>query len=136
MKNMIENQRGITFLGWCVILAVIAVFVLITLRLFPLYNEKFIVLQAMNSVANRPDAESLSDKEVLTYFKRSVQVGGSYRFDDKTTPKLAKVVKPKTKGEHRKLRVQYEDRNKFFQDIVFVLVFDHSVDLSGSTGGG
>ena len=136
MNKMTKNQRGVTFLGWCVILAVIAVFVLITLRLFPLYNEKFIVIQAMNSVANRPDSASLSNSDVLKYFKRSVQIGGSTRFDDRSTPKLAKVEKPQAKGEARRLRVQFEARNKFYQDIVFVLVFDHAVELRGGSSGG
>ncbi|HSR63086.1 MAG TPA: DUF4845 domain-containing protein [Gammaproteobacteria bacterium] len=131
MKKMTNNQKGVTFLGWCVILAVIGFFVLVTLRLFPLYNEKFQVVQAMNSVATRSGMSDAPTAEVLRNFKRTVQVGGNRRFDDVSTPKLAKVEKPKTKGAPRTLRVAFEARNIFFDDIYFVMDFDHSVELTG-----
>jgi len=135
MNKMLNEQRGVTFLGWCTILAIIAFFVMITLRLFPLYNEKMIALSAMKSVASRPEVTQMSNSDVLKSFLRSVQVGGSQRFDDATLKKYAKIEKPKTKGGPRLLTVTYEVRNKFFQDIEFVLNFNESVELGGSTSG-
>ncbi|OGT65689.1 MAG: hypothetical protein A3I13_05325 [Gammaproteobacteria bacterium RIFCSPLOWO2_02_FULL_47_50] len=135
MNKMLNEQRGVTFLGWCIILAIIAFFVLITLRLFPLYNEKMIALSAMKSVASRPDVAEMSDTEVMKSFLRSIQIGGSQRFDDKTVKQYAKVEKPKTKGGPRSLTVTYEVRNKFYQDIEFVLNFNESVELRGSPSG-
>jgi hypothetical protein len=135
MNKMLNEQRGVTFLGWCIILAIIAFFVMITLRLFPLYNEKMIVTSAMNSVGNRPDAASMTEREVLRSFLTSVQVGGSQRFDDRTVKQYAKVEKPKTKGGARLLTVTFEVRNKFYQDIDFVLNFDQSVELKGNPSG-
>lgn len=131
MKKQMKNQAGVTFLGWCIILAIIAFFVLVTLRLFPLYNEKFQVVQAMNSVATRSGMSDAPPSEVLKNFKRTVQVGGNRRFNDATTPKLAKVEKPKTKGAPRTLHVAFEARNIFFDNIYFVMDFDHSVELTG-----
>lgn len=135
MNNMMIEQRGVTFIGWCFILAILAFFVTITLRLFPLYNEKMQVIAAMNSVAKRPGAESMQNSELLKNFMRTAQVGGSSRFDDKSIKELAQIEKPDDKGGRKKLHVTFEARNKFFQDIEFVLNFDHSVELgAGSTG--
>ena len=131
MKKMINQQRGVTFLGWCIILAIIGFFVLITLRLFPLYNEKLIVTSAMESVASRPGIEKASDADVIKQFLRTVQVGGSYRFDDKSVKELADIEKPKTKGGAKTLTVEFESRNVFFQDIDFVLNFSKTVELTG-----
>lgn len=136
MKKMIKSQRGVTFLGWCIILAIIAFFVMITLRLFPLYNEKVGVLTAMRSVAQRPGITSDSDADVLKQFLRTVQVGGSQRFDDKSIKELAFIDKPQEKGGARTLTVQFEARNKFFQDIDFVLNFDETVELTGQKSAG
>src|SRR5690554_5721088 len=121
MNKLTNQQRGMAFLGWCIVLAIIGFFVLLTLRLFPLFNEKFIVQSAMKSVAARPGIEKASDKEVFKQFLRTVQVGGSRRFDDTSIKQLGEIEKPKTKGGPRLLTIKFEARNKFFQDIEFVL---------------
>lgn len=132
MKNMIKKQRGIGAAGWLTILGLIAFFVLLGLRLFPLYNEKMITVSAMNSVANRPDAAKLSKKDVVKYFLRNVQVGGSQRFDDAYAKDHVKIVKPKKRGEPRMLVVDFEARSEFFQDVQFVLEFNRSLPLRGN----
>ena len=135
MNKMLNEQRGVTFLGWCTILAIIAFFVTITLRLFPLYNEKMIVVSAMNSVASRPDAAQQSNYEITNAFLRTVQVGGSQHFNDATVKKFVKIEKPKTKDGARLLTVTYEIRNKFYDDIDFVMNFNRSVELKGNPSG-
>jgi hypothetical protein len=135
MNKMLNEQRGVTFLGWCIILAIIGYFVLFTLRLFPLYNEKMIVSSAMESIASRPGVEKMSDADVFKNFLRTVQVGGSVRFDDRSIKELAKIEKPKG-GEPRKLTIIFEVRNKFFQEIELVLNFNKSVELTGKPSGG
>lgn len=133
MNKMLSDQRGVTFLGWCIILAIIAFFVMITLRLFPLYNEKMIVVSAMNSVASRPETKDMSNTDILKAFLRTVQVGGSPHFDDQTVKKYVKVEKSESGG--KMMTVTYEVRNKFYDDIEFVLNFNRSVELGGSPSG-
>lgn len=135
MNKMLNQQRGVTFLGWLIILAIIAFFVMITLRLFPLYNEKMIVVSAMNSVASRPEVTQMSNTDVVKTFLRTVQVGGSQHFNDRTVKQFVKVEKPEAKGGGRLLTVTYEVRNKFYDDIEFVMNFNRSVELGGSSSG-
>jgi hypothetical protein len=94
-----------------------------------------ITLSAMKSVASRPEVAQMSNTDVIKGFLRSVQVGGSTRFDDRTVKQYAKIEKPKTKGGPRILTVTYEIRNKFFQEIDFAMNFNESVALGGSSDG-
>lgn len=135
MKNMMKKQKGVTFIGWCIILAIIAFFVLITLRLFPLYNEKMIVVSAMKSVSSRPGISEETDREIRKQFLRTVQIGGSNRFDDQSVMKLVTIEKPRESGGNKRLTVGFEARNKFFDDIDFVLVFNESYELRGGGTG-
>lgn len=131
MKNLIERQRGVTFIGWCIILAIIGFFVLITLRLFPLYNEKFQVIAAMKSVGSRNDAAEMSTTDVYKAFTRTAQVGGTNRFNSANIKQYASIEKPEEAGDNRKLRITYEERNIFFDDIYFLITFDKTVELGG-----
>ena len=131
MKNMIRNQKGVTFIGWLIILAIIGFFVLIVLRLWPLYNEKFTVEQAMKSVVSRSGINEASEREVMKQFLRTVQVGGSRRFHSNNIKDYAEIEKPKTKGGNKSLHIQFEATNVFFDDIEFLLRFDKSYELKG-----
>jgi len=130
---MRNKQHGIGFLGWTSILGVLAFFVLIVLRIFPLYNEKFTVISSMSSVANQPNAAKMSTKDVRKYFLRNMENANTTRFTDASVKKLARVVTDK-KTKKRYLHVVYEGRNVFFKDIKLLIEFDHKVELGGSGG--
>ncbi len=132
MKNMRIKQHGIGFIGWSTILAVFGFFILMGLRAWPLYQEKFAVMAAMNSVANRPDAAKISTKDARKYFLRNIEINmNTVRFTDWTVKDLVKVTKDK-KTKKRYLRVTYEGRNEFIKELKFLIEFDHQVELGGS----
>jgi len=132
MKKMRNKQYGIGFVGWASILGVLAFFVLLTLRVMPLYSEKFQIIKAMESVANRPNAKGMSKTEVRKFFQKNIDVTStSTRFTLKTIKGLVNVVTDK-KSKKRYLHVAYEGRNVFVKDLEFLLVFDHKVELGGS----
>lgn len=134
MKQMRNKQYGIGFLGWCSILAILAFFLLIGLRIFPLYNEKLTVISSMKSVANKPNAAEMSTKEVRKFFLRNMQISSNtVRFTDSSVKKLVKVITDK-KTKKKYIHVAYEGRNKFIKDIEFLIVFDHQIELGGSGG--
>lgn len=133
MNNLSNKQRGIGFLGWTTILGVFACFVLLGLRIFPLYNEKFTVISSMNSVANQPNAAKMSIKDIRKYFLRNMEIANTTRFTDRSVKKLAMVVTDK-KTKKRYLHVVYEGRNVLVKDIKLLIEFDHMVELGGSGG--
>ena len=137
MNKIIHTQRGMTFLGFVIVMAVIAGFVLMGLRLFPLYNEKFKVLSVMKSVANQPNAASMSQAEMQKVFYNNADVQGVRMFEkDQTVRDHVKLEKEK--DGPAVIHVFFEKRNKLFDDIDLVLNFDKSIPISGggAAGGG
>ena len=127
------KQRGIGFMGWGCILGAFAFFVLIGLRIFPLYNEKLVVIGAMESVANRPDAAKLSKSEVRKYYRVNFELSSNTgRFSKATELKKLVNVVTDRKTKKKYIHVAYEGRNEFIKDIKFLLEFDHKVELGGS----
>lgn len=133
MQNLRNKQHGIGFLGWTSILGVLALFVLIGLRIFPLYSEKMTVLTVMENVANLPNAKTLSTKDIRLSFRKNMDVAAnSERWsNDKIVKNLVKVVTDK-KTKKRYIHVVYESRNAFIKDIKFLIEFDHKLELGGS----
>ncbi len=129
---MRNKQNGIGFVGWCSILGILAFFVLLTLRVMPLYSEKFQIITAMESVANKPKAKEMSKTDLRKLFQKNIDATtNSTRFNTLTIKNLVKVVKDK-KTKKRYLHVTYEGRNVFVKDLEFLLPFDHKVELGGS----
>jgi len=135
MKNMRNKQRGIGALGWVSILGVLAFFVLFGLRIFPLYTEKFTVISAMESVANRTDAAKLSKTEVRKYYRINFELSSNTgRFSKAAELKKLVNIVTDRKTKKRYIHVAYEGKNVFVKDLKFLLEFDHKVELGGSGG--
>ena len=135
MKNLILKQKGITFIGLCFILAFLALVVTFVLRAFPLYNEKFQVTAAINSVVSRPDATSLSEADVRKYFLRNIAVSNVTRFKDANVKEYVEVIKPEKKGGVKMMHVKYEARNVLYGDIYLLMAFEKKVPLRGPSTG-
>jgi hypothetical protein len=136
MKRSYNRQSGLTFIGLVFILAVIAVVVLFVLRLFPLYNEKFQIESAMQTVVSQPDAAKKSLADTRTSFMRALAVTNISRFTSANVKDHVFILKPKSSGEPPMLQVKYQATNKLFADVQLLLVFDKQLPLTNSTGAG
>lgn len=115
-----KRQRGITLSGLimgCIVLGTAAVMVM---KLWPLYNEKMKVDQAMEHLGANPDAARMSKMEVLQALMRQFDVSDVDRFD---TPGLAKVLTVgKKKGSGDKVvMIEYEIRTPLFSNLDVVM---------------
>ena len=135
MNKIIHTQRGMTFLGFVFLMGVIAAFVLMGLRLFPLYNEKYKVLSVMKSVANQPNAASMSQADMQKLFYNNADVQDVRMFEkDQTVRDHVKLEKEK--DGQGVIHVFFEKRNKLFADIDLVLNFDQSMPMGGGGAAG
>jgi hypothetical protein len=136
MKTTRGRQAGLTLIGLIFILSFIAIVVLFVLRAFPLYNEKFQVIAAMNSAATSASAD-MTDKEIEQSFLKSLQATTNIqRFSDRNLKEYAEVIKPEDKGEPKQLRVHYQASNVLAKDLNLMLIFDHKVSIRGNASGG
>lgn len=126
----INRQKGLTFLGFLMVVALICFFALVGLKLFPLYNESFAVDQSLKSVANQPDAEKMSIRDIHKYFIRNANINGLDRFQERNIDEYLTANKI---GERpREMYMYYEARSKLFGNLDIVLVYDKTFELGSN----
>ena len=132
MKQSIKNQSGLTFMGLCFVLVIIAVFVLFGLRVFPLYNEKLQIEAAINAVVNQPDSADQSASALGRRFMRAMAVNNINLFTDRNVKNHLKLVKSKKKSEPNMLHFTYRNTNVLVADLKLLLTYDKQFPLLNS----
>lgn len=136
MKQALNKQSGLTFIGLVFVLGVIAMVVLFVLRLFPLYNEKMQVEGVMQTVISQPDAASQSVSDLRRSFLRAITITNVTRFNDRNIKDHLDLVKPQQSGQPPSLHVHFQSTNKLFGDIQLLMTFDKQVPITGTAGAG
>jgi len=127
--NMQRNNRGLTLIGFLVVLCVAGFFAYLAMRLLPMYVEYFGVVKAMEAVKNEPSAAQKSLEEI----RRDLSAKFDTQYvDDNSVPPQAISVKREAGGAT--LRIAYEKRVNFMYNIDLVGVFDKSVILRNAGG--
>jgi hypothetical protein len=121
--TLLKRQRGMTLIGFFMVLAVGCFFAFIGLKLFPPYQEYFSIKQAMASVQSQPGVSKKAPNEI----RRMLE---SRFFASYVEIIKAKDVKIIRKNGYR-ITATYEDRMVFLGNLDLVLRFDNTVDLTG-----
>lgn len=122
-NNMvIQKQRGITFLGFLIVLAMIVFTGYIGMKLFPMYQEYFNVVSALKAVAQEPGIADRSPAKVREALERHFYI--SYI----DSVKRENVTIQKRKGYT--IQVQYEVRETLLGNLDVVASFDKTIDLN------
>ena len=121
--NHFKRQRGMTLIGFFMVLAVGCFFAFIALKLFPVYKEYFSVKQAMSSVQSQPGVSKKSPREIRSMLDSRFFAS----YVDIVTGKDAKVVR---KNGYR-IDILYEHRVHLISNIELIATFDITVDLTG-----
>ncbi|SFN05542.1 DUF4845 domain-containing protein [Dokdonella immobilis] len=122
-----NRSRGITFIGFLVVLVVVGFFVYLGMRLVPMYIEYMGVVKSMEQVRSEPGAGNMSPEQV----RRSLQ----FKFDAQYVesgaipPEAIQVIR---QGNAQTLRIRYERRVPFIHNLEILGTFDKSVNLSGA----
>jgi Tfp pilus assembly major pilin PilA len=127
--NMRRNNRGITLIGFAILLCVAGFFAYLAMKLVPMYIEYFGVVKAMESIKTEPGAAQKSLEEIRRDL--SFKFDSQY-VDDASVPPQAISVKREAGGAT--LRIAYEKRVNFMYNIDLVGVFDKSVILRNVGG--
>lgn len=123
MKTL-KRQQGMTGIGWLIVLGLIAFFVFIGLRLFPIYAENFSVVTSLKSLKNEPQVTSKSKAEVLRLITN--------RFDINDVKNAGrKDITIATRGGVLNVSVKYSVKTKLFGPLSLIAEFDESVEVTG-----
>lgn len=117
-----DRQRGMTAIGWLMVLGLIAFFSLIGLRLVPVYLEYFSVVTALESLKKNSDVSSDAPRQVVDALMRRLDIS------DVKNVKPANV-KVLNEGGALKVAVNYEVRVPLMGNLDALATFDKSVEL-------
>lgn len=125
-SNLQQRQRGLTLIGFVVVLALLGFFAYVGMKLFPVYTEYYSVVQGMKGIQAEPGVAQMSPARIKDLLFRRFYI--SY----------VESVKPEHVRVQRKdsytLNVKYEVRRPLIYNLDFVASFDKTVDLTRQGG--
>jgi Tfp pilus assembly major pilin PilA len=120
-------SRGITLVGFLILLCVAGFFAYCAMKLVPVYIEYFGVVKAMEQLKSEPGA----GQKTLEQIRRDLSMKFDLQYvDEKDIPPQAIQLKREATGPT--LRIAYEKRVPFMYNIDLVASFDKSVKLTNA----
>jgi len=122
---IMKNQRGMTLIGWVIVLALIAFFATLAMRLVPMYQEYYGVLQIMNDMKVELKNNNLTKNEVETLLMRRFDIGYIQSVDKEDI----EILRGKNTAYITKIVIDYEVRKPFIAHIDLVGHFKEEIDI-------
>jgi len=124
---MKQSQRGITFIGFILMMCVVGFFAYVAMKLVPVYSEYMGVVKSMTQLQTEPGIanKELSEIRQLLGVKFDIQY-----VDDAMIP--PQNIQLKKQGGAASLRIFYDKRVDFVYNVDLLVSFDKTVNLSGS----
>jgi len=118
-----SRQKGMTMIGWLIVLALIGFFTLLVLRLGPIYLQNYEVKSHLKGLHQEPFITQKSNAEIRKLLARRFEI------DD-----IDRVIKPNMiqidSGDGLiKVRIQYEVRTKILGNVDALVSFDDSTEF-------
>jgi len=119
--NTLKTQRGVTGLGWLIILGLIAFFAFLSLKLFPIFVENFNVKTALESLKNEQGIERKAGTEIRDLLWRKLDI------NDVKNVGLKNIKINKRKG-NLYVRVVYDVKQPLVGPLSLVAEFDERME--------
>lgn len=123
MREGFSNQRGMTAIGWAIVLGLIAFFALLTLRLAPVYLENYEVKSVLASLKNEPEIGQKSAREIRNLVDNRLYINGVQAVQ-------AKEFQIVQKGGTTTVSIDYEERRPFIGNVELLVHFMDSVEFA------
>jgi len=117
-----DKQRGVTALGWLIILGLIGIFAIATLRLLPIYLEYYRIHSVLTGLEVERASEGSSQKQIKDYLTKRFDVESINRI----RPRDIKITR---KEENWQVRANYDARTPFIGNLDFIITFDKSIEI-------
>jgi len=124
---MKRTQRGMTLIGFIIVLAVVGIFVYTGMKVIPMYSEYYSVNQAVNGLASEPGVAGLDVSKVRALFFRRLYVSYSENVKEGN-------VKLQRKGTSWLMTVDYEVRRPLIANLDVVGKFHVEKELKRNAG--
>jgi hypothetical protein len=122
MATVSIRQRGMTTIGMVFIIAMIAVFVFVGLKLYPIYYDSFKVGTALNSLKSEPDLASKPAHEIADRFMKRLSI------DNVDSVEKSDIAVEKS-GTRATVSVDYEVQESLIGNIDVLVHFEKEVEI-------
>jgi Tfp pilus assembly major pilin PilA len=119
------QQKGLTLIGFAIVLVVLGFFAYAAMKLIPAYTEYFGVVKSMKLLQTEPNIENATIEEIRKKLSLSFDI---QYVDPASIPE--KNVQLITANGQRKLRIAYDKDIPFLYNVDLLVHFDNSVDLT------
>ena len=119
MQNT-KNQRGMTAIGWLLVLVLVLVFAIILIKLVPVYLDGYKVYSSLASLEEDKTAHGKPPQELRKLFMKRLDINMVTDIDPQD------VTFSRDKNGTR-VEVDYEARRQLFGNMYVVIVFNKSV---------
>jgi len=123
-KVRVGRQKGVSLVGFIIIMAMVAVLSLLVMKLFPAYNDNFKISQAMTGLQKTPGLKNATRKQIINALNKRLYIN----YGDKVVD-INKTLKIKKHGGKRVVHVDYEVVIPLVYNISALLTFDNSAEL-------
>lgn len=128
--QMMGKQRGITLIGFVMMLAVAGIFFFVGFKLFPVYAEYYSAVTDLKAACQESDAPGATLMQMRGKLDRRFNI--SY-VDSINTGKDLKIIR---EGDMKLLNIKYEVRKPLIYNLDFVAKFDVTEPMRGGGTGG
>lgn len=119
---MKRTQRGMTLIGFILVLAVVGVFIYMGMKLIPMYSEFYSVKQSLKSISEEPGITKQDPARIKDLFFRRLYIN----YSENVKSRDVKIVR---KEAGYVMTVQYEVRKPLIANIDVVGRFDAEQEL-------
>jgi Domain of unknown function (DUF4845) len=114
----LTRQKGMTGIGWLIVLGLIGFFALLTLKMLPSYLEYYKIVSTLDSIATESGFNS--PREIVDLLERRFDI--SY-----VNTILPKDVIIKSAGQYYSVRAKYDSKVHLFGNVSVLMAFDKQV---------
>lgn len=122
---MMNKQRGMTLIGWVIVLGVIAFFATVVMRVFPMYQEYYSVVQIMEGMETELKNNKLTKQQVWILFAKRFNTG----YVKSVEKENVEILRGKNSPHVTKVVIDYEVREPFIAQIDLVGHFHREIDV-------
>ena len=123
MEMNIRKHKGLTLIGFLIVLVIVLFFAYSAMRVVPMYLEYHALVNALNDLKSDPGAKAMAPYKIKQTIKNSLWVSyASNNIKDEH-------IRISKKSDGVNVRVAYEVREEFLGNIDIIGSFDRTVVL-------
>ena len=120
-----KSQKGMTAIGWLLVLSMVGIFAIVGIRLIPVYLDGYKIASSMESLASDSTLKGKSPAEIKRTLLKRLDINMIYDIK-------AEDINIARDQNGYSVEIDYEPRVPLFGNLYFVVVFDKTVIVPGS----